>query len=186
MADLCAAAAAGAAAGLARPLPQGVALAKLGLAGCARRPDWPRRWADTLAALAPGAAPVAVVYADWQAAEAPPPDDVLRHARALACAALLLDTFDKHGGGLLQRLSLGDVARLIDQAHAAGMLAVVGGSLDEGTIPAVRALRPDYVAVRGAACRGGRSGPIDEDRVRALVGLLGGSRLAGGDRLGRT
>ena len=39
------------------------------------------------------------------------------------------------------------------------------------TIPQVLSLQPDYVAVRGAACRRERTGDLDAALVRQLHGL---------------
>ena len=47
-------------------LPAAFRFAKFGLAGCRARPDWIDRWRTALAELPPGAAGVAVVYADWR------------------------------------------------------------------------------------------------------------------------
>src|SRR5689334_2536409 len=75
-------------------LPGGVALFKLGLAGCNQIQDWQSHWNSVLAsvcALANGAniQPVAVAYADWRAAHAPSPDHVLEAAVNVGCPALL-------------------------------------------------------------------------------------------------
>jgi (5-formylfuran-3-yl)methyl phosphate synthase len=147
----------------------GLSFAKLGLAGCGRWADWPAHWEAALARFPGSIAAVAVAYADWRDANAPSPADVLRHASRLGCRAALVDTFDKSGGGLFDRWSLAEVERFVSAAHEARLLVVLGGSLDQKSIPAAAALRPDYIAVRGAACRGSRHGPIDEQNVRRLI-----------------
>ena len=64
---------------------------KFGLAGCWRpRPDKERdelieRWRTALAPLPATVGPVAVLYADWQAAESPPPEIILHCAKELHC-----------------------------------------------------------------------------------------------------
>jgi uncharacterized protein (UPF0264 family) len=153
--------------------------AKLGLAGCAAISDWPARWADALRSIVPPRGAVAVIYADWRAVEAPEPDAVLDQARRLGCGAVLLDTYNKRAGGLLQHWPLHQVAQLITAAHAAGMLAVVAGSLGFETIHQIASLSPDYVAVRGSVCRGGRAGPLDGELIEQLRERLQASRLLG-------
>jgi uncharacterized protein (UPF0264 family) len=55
---------------------------------------------------------------------------------------------------------------LVGRARESGMLVVVAGSLDLAALPDVLAANPDFVAVRGAVCRGGRTGSLDEELVR--------------------
>ena len=145
---------------------------KLGMAGLARHADWPRRWGDMLRRLAPGVRPVAVVYADWRAVAAPEPAQVLIEAKRLGCAAVLVDTHDKSAGHLLDWWDLGSLANYTASVQRHGMLAVLAGSLTIETARTVASLEPDYIAVRGAVCDGGRDGPLVETRVRRLARLL--------------
>jgi hypothetical protein len=157
--------------------PAGLAWFKLGLARCASA-DWPLRWRAMVARTSSqdgGPSPVAVVYADWQAAEAPAPEDVLVVGKELGCTAALLDTFDKLRGSLVDLWGPAAVARFIGRARALGMLAVVGGSLTAETLPSVLALSPDVVAVRGAACVGGRDGTLCPRRAARLRDIVRGS-----------
>jgi len=150
----------------------GFEFAKVGLAGSGVSNDWPRHWADLLSRLPWGVTPVAVVYADWQAACAPSPGEIIDHACRLACGAVLFDTFDKSGGDLTVHMGGGQLSQLVDVVRDRGMLTVLGGSLDAATIPRVMSVRPDYVAVRGAACKGTRTGTIEQNRVRELATLI--------------
>ncbi|MBI1904230.1 MAG: hypothetical protein HYS13_24305 [Planctomycetia bacterium] len=159
-------------------MPPGLAWFKLGLAGCAAA-DWQSRWleaVETASARTSGPSPVAVVYADWELAEAPAPEDVLAEGGKLGCTAALLDTFNKSRGALVDLWGLGDVADFIRRARDLGMLAVVGGSLTAETLPAILELSPDVVAVRGAACEGGRDGAICAERIRRLREIVDGRR----------
>jgi (5-formylfuran-3-yl)methyl phosphate synthase len=146
--------------------------AKWGLAHCQRYPDWRERWTQRLGWLPSGVVPVAVAYADWQQAEAPRPDDVIEDAARLRCGVVLFDTYDKTRGGLLDHLPVPQLARLTNQSRQAGLRVVLGGSLCRATISRVLPLEPDYVAVRGAVCRHGRTGDLDVVRVRELRALL--------------
>jgi uncharacterized protein (UPF0264 family) len=93
---------------------------------------------------------------------------VLQRGKHFGCGAALLDTFDKSAGGLFEHGGPTDVAWWIAEVHRLGMRAVIAGSLTVETLARAAALRPDYVAVRGAACRGGRSGGLDARRIVAL------------------
>lgn len=152
--------------------PRGVSFAKFGLAGCGRQANWVRRWHDVLLGLPVGVRPVAVIYADWLAAAAPPPDEVLEAASQNRCAAVLVDTFDKSRGHLLSWLTLEQLSQLTGDIRQRQMLVVLGGSLAPDTIRQVLPLRPDYVAVRQAACRGPRNAPLDDTLARDLVNLV--------------
>ncbi len=146
--------------------------AKFGLAGCRELRDWSDRWQAATARLPKGVAPVAVVYADWQSALAPEPAHVLTLARRLRCTAVLLDTFDKSRGRLTEQLGLGPLQEFIADVHDLGLVCVVAGSLGLSDVAAVARLMPDFVAVRGAACVGDRSGGLDPQRVRRLAAVV--------------
>jgi uncharacterized protein (UPF0264 family) len=146
-----------------------VQFAKLGLAGCGNLPDWPGRWAKAIAAFPSAVRPVAVSYADWRRVQAPSPEEVLATGRSLGCTAWLIDTCDKTRGGLLDHVSRDELAGWIEQARRQEMLTVVAGSLTPASIKTVLPLKPDYLAVRGAACRGGRNAVLDRDLVRRLA-----------------
>jgi uncharacterized protein (UPF0264 family) len=150
----------------------GVDYAKLGMAGLASYADWPKRWSEALRRLAPDVRPVAVVYADWRAADAPEPDQILAEAKRLRCAAVLVDTFDKSAGGLLDWWELDYLAQFTASIRRQEMLAVLAGSLNMDTARTVASLGPDYIAVRGAVCEGGRTGPLVASRVRRLAEML--------------
>lgn len=146
--------------------------AKVGLAGCGGTGDWPSDWAEFLSRLPRSVTPVAVVYADWQSASAPRPVEVIDHACRLACGAVLFDTFDKSRGDLTVHMGTSELSQLVGAVHERGMLAVLGGSLDAATIPGVMPFGPDYIAVRGAVCRGTRTGRVEERLVRELAMLI--------------
>ena len=101
---------------------------------------------------------------------------MIRQAARLGCRAVLVDTFDKRRGTLVDHLSLAELGRFIGDVHDRGLLAVVAGGLDRATIRDVLARRPDYVAVRGAACAGDRRARLDRRRVDELVALVRSAR----------
>jgi hypothetical protein len=118
---------------------------------------------------------VAVVYADHQLARSPAARPILTQARRLGCRAILVDTFDKEAGGLLDCWTQEQLQWLIATAHAEGLLAVVAGGLTLDAIERILPLAPDYVAVRGAACNANRNGQIAANRLQELVELVGRS-----------
>lgn len=146
------------------------AAAKAGPAGLDER-AWRRAFARFAAILPAETAPIAVAYADWAVAGAPPPDAII--AGAGACAGLLIDTFDKQGPALLELATSETLRGWIQAAHARGLLTALAGRLTLESIPHAVALGPDVVAIRGAACVGGRSGRICRERVESARSLCG-------------
>ena len=160
-----------------------VAFVKWGLAGLARA-DWVAALEEAARHLAeawPSCRPVAVAYADGQRAGAPPPQDVCSFACDRGWGAFLIDTWHKDGTGLLDWLSASAIVELRTACRRARVPMALAGSLTPHPIRVLgRLVRPDWVAVRGAACRDGRrDGPIDAAAVRRLSDLIAASRPAG-------
>lgn len=151
-----------------RPALAGLSFVKWGLAGAADRADWVAGWRQAMSELPQSVSPVAVMYADWQTAHSPTPREFLAECRTGGMRVLLIDTFDKSGGSLLEVWPISELRPFVAAARDLGMMIVLGGSLSLACLPAALTLKPDYIAVRGAVCRGGREGTIDEARVREL------------------
>ena len=150
----------------------GYQYAKLGLAGCGEMNEWQKRWQTILQELPLETRPVAVVYADWQSASAPSPEEILSAAIRHSCAALLIDTFDKSRGSISAHLSFEQIRHLLAAASAADLTTVLAGSLTPALARELLPLEPDFLAVRGAVCRGGRTGVVEESLVADLVQML--------------
>ena len=160
-------------------IPAGTAYVKIGLAGCQHEAGWRNRWREALEKMPAGTSPVAVVYADRERARSPLPAEILEAAGDLGCAAVLVDTFDKQAGTLLDHwppARLWEHARRVRQR---GMRVVLAGSLDEAAIRLLATPAIDLLAVRGAACRGARDGQLDPLLVAGLVGLVCQPHAAG-------
>ena len=154
----------------------GAAFVKVGLWGSSTESDAVALLRAVREAVAdrPGVAVIAGAYADAERMPSRPlpPRLIARVAAAAGVAGCLVDTGVKDGRGLLRWLAPEAIARIADEARAAGLLFAVAGSLAADDIAAVRALGPDIVGVRSAACRDGRrDGALDPARVRRLHGL---------------
>jgi uncharacterized protein (UPF0264 family) len=157
--------------------PSGLDFAKWGLAKCSSR--WREqlqkaaaRWAGLNRRLSP----VAVAYADWHEAQSPPPDDVWTFARDNQWRILLLDTFRKGEGTLLDWMSLGAIRRVCERCRDHQIRIALAGSLGRNEISTLLPLEPDIFAVRGSICRGSdRTATVDEDLVRRMSRLIRGS-----------
>src|SRR5262249_6741022 len=138
---------------------------KLGLARSGS--GWAERWARLRRTGQGRASWIAVAYADWERASAPAPDAILDAAIAAGdCVGVLVDTWDKLRAGAVDLAWLPFFIR----AREAGLLTALAGRLDADAIARLAPLRPDIVAVRGAACSGGdRDATIDSRRVAELA-----------------
>jgi len=146
--------------------------AKWGLSRCQELPDWPSQLLR-LSKRQRGSQAVAVSYADWRLARAPRPDDVCAFACRHGWRVLLLDTWAKNGATLLDWLSVAEIDRLCQRCRQAGVGVALAGSLGPKEIRRLRAVQPDWFAVRGAVCRRNRrTSVVDASRVRALVALM--------------
>jgi len=87
---------------------------------------------------------------------------------------VLVDTAVKDGCGLLQWYSPSRLRELCERCHAAGLFVALAGSLSHEDVELLLAeVRPDIIAVRGAACeRGERGAAVSADAVAALKDLI--------------
>jgi len=156
-------------------LPAGLSFVKWGLAGYESNMAWHRclsaRWK-----LGPRV--VAVAYADWQCARAPSVEDVIRFA-ADRRGVVLIDTHCKESPGqrqhwptLLDWASAALICRWCEQCRAAGVRIALAGSLGMAEIAELAPARPDWFAVRGAACDGGRHGMVSAMKVSELLAVI--------------
>ena len=150
------------------PLAAELAYVKIGLAGCGLDHHWPEKWRARLDAFPISVGRVAVVYADYVAAAAPPPQTILDHAVTHRCAAVLVDTWRKGHGGLVDYWTRDEIADFTHAARRQSLLTVLAGGLTPAAIQQILPLNPDYIAVRGAACAGDRAGALDATKVRRL------------------
>jgi uncharacterized protein (UPF0264 family) len=154
----------------------GFPFAKVGLAGCHIERGWLAKWRAVVRRLPQGVAAVPVAYADWPAARAPSPSVALALAEFSPARLMLIDTYDKSAGALLAQWSLESVKELAGEAAERGIGLALAGSLNVAMIEQLLPLAPAYIGVRGAACVGGRDGPIEFARVKSLARLIDGER----------
>jgi uncharacterized protein (UPF0264 family) len=152
----------------------GAAFVKVGLHGVSSEADAVTLLRAVREAVADvdGAVVVAGAYADARRlAHAPLAPELLpRVARAAGVGICLLDTAVKDGRGLLDWLSPDALTALVADAHAAGLQVALAGALQAQDLPMIRATAADIAGVRSAVCgTGGRTAPLEEARVRALV-----------------
>jgi (5-formylfuran-3-yl)methyl phosphate synthase len=161
-------------------LPPGVSDIKLGPARLPSRDRWTQGWRRVVERVQGeeerAMCRVAVAYADWQAAGAAVPEQILNAAIEAGADAFLVDTYSKQSGNLLEALALDDLKRLVRQAREAGLTVALAGSLRLEHLPALVDVHPDVIAVRGAACESGRRAahvsPACVGRLKAAIDEL--------------
>lgn len=134
---------------------------------------WQQAFHRFCAGVPGGIEPVAVAYADAEAASAPAVDHILAGAAEQDCRLVLIDTFAKEGPGLLGPGLLGEgrerLARWLARGRQLGLCLAVAGRLTFDDIRAAARMGADIVGVRGSVCLGGRSGRIHPDLVTAAA-----------------
>jgi len=153
----------------AEPPPTGIQFVKWGLANLAGNV---RAAVQTLIGWEGAGRPVLVAYADFHRANSPPPDILVMLACQLRFSAFLFDTAVKDGSTLLDWIEPVVLTRMRSDLAIAGVRVALAGSLGASEITALALLAPDWFAVRGAACDGGRTGQISRRRVRDLSDLI--------------
>lgn len=146
------------------------AAAKAGPAGLTIE-EWRRAFLEFVRGLPAGVEPIAVAYADWRRTSSPEPLELIDASAAAGCRTLLFDTGDKSGPALLSPEIAAAAGRWIAAAHRAGLVVAAGGRITFDDIPRALDLGAQVVALRGAVCRGGRTGVIDPSLVRAAATL---------------
>lgn len=148
------------------PLPRAVKWSKLGFAGSASVPHWRQTWVDLRERIEEASQRplrwIAVAYADHLHAKSPAPLEVLSAAVQTGCAGLLIDTYNKSGGSLLDWMTpigLIDVVRRVREQQLPLALA---GKISRDDLEWLCDLEPDIIAVRSAVCQ-------DGDRDRSVV-----------------
>lgn len=93
---------------------------------------------------------------------------LVRLARDAGAAGLLIDTSNKQGPRLLELVPQATLTAWVQDVHEAGLFAAVAGGLTRDDLGMAFAIGADIAGVRGAACLGGRNGPVTRDRIAAL------------------
>jgi (5-formylfuran-3-yl)methyl phosphate synthase len=139
---------------------------------------------DTLRAVRRGLPPctglIVVGFADADRACCPAPAQLPALAAAGGADGCLFDTAVKDGRGLLDWLDEPALVAIVADCRARRLRCGLAGSLQTLDLPRIRAIQPDIVGFRGAACVGDRvRGRVSRDRVAALASSLRDPAVAG-------
>jgi uncharacterized protein (UPF0264 family) len=155
------------------PFTERLAHVKWGLARCPD--DWREQFARLRQGVEVGSScrVVLTAYADWRRASSPALADVAHFAIATRTSVLLIDTWQKDGTTLLDWVSVSDLDELVRTAHGGQVQVALGGSLGVREIEKLATVRPEWFAVRGAACAlHRRQDELDALRVQRLVEVV--------------
>lgn len=160
---------------------RGVSLVKLGTAHLGEQEGtWRERWESVRDSVPPGIAIAIVHYADWHRSGALDIEATLALAEEAKAVALVIDTYGKAGGGLLDFYPPPQLATIVHQIRSRQLAIVLAGSLHASHLLRVLDCTPAVVGVRGAACQQGhRNGPICSERVAALRNAIDRYQLQG-------
>jgi (5-formylfuran-3-yl)methyl phosphate synthase len=116
---------------------------------------------------------IAAAYADFERAGTINPRDLPALAASAGVGGCLLDTAIKDGQSLFAFMDPRTLRFLVEQAHAAGLIIGLAGTLREEDLGRVRDTGADIVGLRSAVCRNhSRNEPLDASRVRQLRRIL--------------
>jgi uncharacterized protein (UPF0264 family) len=147
---------------------------KWGLAGYKGGPGWGEELLQTRREVPAPIEVVATAYADWEKANSVPPAEVAKFAKRFRYRAFLLDTFQKDGRTLFDHMTPAAVAELIVGLQRGGVIVALGGSLKPEQTRMLGTVAPDYYAVRGSACVGGkRDADLDPLRLKKWKDAIG-------------
>ena len=123
---------------------------------------------EALALLAVRHRIVAVFFADRGV-----PMHALDKLRRAGFAGVMLDTFDKGGGGLRQNLSDDRLRAFVESGRNLGLMTGLAGSLCIEDIPLLAPINPDLLGFRGALCdSGARNSALCVERVQRIRATL--------------
>ena len=130
-------------------------------------------WADTLNQIGKTLhrckQMILVHYADSEAAQCPDWIQTLRTAEMLDCRYVLVDTYDKSGGGLLDHLSIERLASMIQIANAKNLAVALAGSLQANQLASLMNVGAAWLGFRGAVCENReRTSTLCKNKLQSL------------------
>lgn len=153
-------------------LLNGFQYVKVGLAGMGERKNWRHDWQSMFQHIPATTIAVVVAYLDFKKCNAPKPEDLIEFAATQPnCSTILFDTYHK-SSDLFAHVTPAEIASRIRESKLNGLHTVVAGSVDPSNLTRVVSAKPDFIGVRGAVCRGDRSGQIDRRLVNELASAL--------------
>lgn len=160
-------------------VPAAVKWLKLGLSQCLHDHVWNGQVEKILEiqnALPSTCGLILATYADRHRAVAPTVPQLLARLEAepetFRNVGILIDTFDKQFGRLLDSLTISELSAVATQCKQQGRTFALAGSLQPSDIAKLLPLQSDYLGFRSAACEAGRDSQISSSKIANLVQQL--------------
>ena len=145
---------------------------KVALANCRETP-WQIAAERISRALVRRSQLILVHYADFQQANAPSWQEVIETAKSLGGKYVLIDTYGKQTGGLLDHYSLEQLDEMIEKAKKLKLGVALAGSLKLEQLKSLLHSNADWLGVRSAICHEAhRTGDICRDRLHQTIALF--------------
>lgn len=112
--------------------------------------------------FAPTKKVVSAFYSDYKRINSVSPFEIAAIGEEVDIDVAMVDTGIKDGRTTLEFLSEEELKTFVSDSKALGLETALAGSLKFEDIPAIKAIEPDILGVRGMVCGGNR-----EDRVKA-------------------
>ncbi|WP_417389520.1 (5-formylfuran-3-yl)methyl phosphate synthase [Gimesia sp.] len=154
-------------------IPPEITYLKIGFSDSSGSKNWSSDWQNLIQRIEESSGHqhqwIAVAYADWKQADSLAPDEVLEAASENRCAGLLIDTFSKQNGRLLDLLPPDTLGEIIERAKSSQLKIALAGSLRIQDLEILSDLAPDIIGIRGAACLSfNRTSVIQESAISSF------------------
>ncbi len=113
---------------------------------------------------------ILVHYADTKNSNAPAWLDVIETSKSLGGKFVLIDTYGKQSGGLMDHYSLVQLEEMIGEANQRKLGVALAGSLKVDQLKSLSNSRADWLGVRGAVCHDSqRTGEICPTKLQQAL-----------------
>ena len=116
---------------------------------------------------------ILVHYADASSANSPEWAEIIETAHSLGSRYVLIDTYQKTGGGLLDHYRIDQLRGMIRVAESLRIGVALAGSLQLSQLTSLANVGAQWLGVRGAVCEGvDRTGKLSSERLHQALSIL--------------
>ena len=116
---------------------------------------------------------VSAFYSDYERIGSISPFEIAAIGKEVDIDVAMVDTGIKDGKSTLEFLSEAELKTFFSESKALGLETALAGSLKFEDIPAIKAIAPDIVGIRGMVCGGNREDRVKEELVSELKRMVG-------------
>jgi hypothetical protein len=111
---------------------------------------------------------VAAFYSDYKRINSISPFEITAIGKAVNIDVSMVDTGIKDGRSTLEFLGEDELRTFVAESKALGLDTALAGSLTFDDLPAIKAIKPDILGVRGMVCGGDRNSNVRVELVTEL------------------